>query len=101
MEDTCLCFSALKGLPGPYMLVENLLDHILSRPSSISLIVCRKWFLQALGHEGLNKLLLGYEDKSAHAVCTFAFSEGPGHEPMLFEGRVLVSSTIARECSRL
>ncbi|KAI4087314.1 MAG: hypothetical protein LQ348_007424 [Seirophora lacunosa] len=74
VEDTCLCFSALKGLPGPYI----------------------KWFLQALGHEGLNKLLLGYEDKSAHAVCTFAFSEGPGHEPMLFEGRVLGKIVPAR-----
>lgn len=26
-----------------------------------------KWFLQSLGHEGLNKLLAGYDDKSAYA----------------------------------
>ncbi|KAL9102941.1 MAG: hypothetical protein Q9163_001967 [Psora crenata] len=65
-EDTCLCFDALKGLPGPYV----------------------KWFLQALGHEGLNNLLMAYEDKTAQAVCTFAYCEGPGHEPLIFEGRV-------------
>lgn len=26
-----------------------------------------KWFLESLGHEGLNKILAGYEDKSAYA----------------------------------
>jgi len=50
-----------------------------------------KWFFQALGHEGLNNLLLAYEDKSAQAVCTFAYCEGPVHEPIIFEGRVTVS----------
>ncbi|EFX01172.1 non-canonical purine NTP pyrophosphatase [Grosmannia clavigera kw1407] len=64
VEDTCLCFNALNGLPGPYI----------------------KWFMTSLGHDGLNKLLAGHEDKSAQAVCTFALSKGPGHEPMLFQG---------------
>ncbi|KAL2013456.1 hypothetical protein VTN00DRAFT_981 [Thermoascus crustaceus] len=64
-EDTALEFHALKGLPGPYI----------------------KWFLEALGHEGLNKMLDPYEDRSAEAVCTFAFSSGPGSEPILFQGR--------------
>ncbi|KAI9881368.1 MAG: nucleoside triphosphate pyrophosphohydrolase ham1 [Pleopsidium flavum] len=64
VEDTCLCFNALKELPGPYI----------------------KWFLEKLGHDGLNNLLMAYEDKSAQAVCTFAYSEGPGHEPIIFEG---------------
>ncbi|KAK6534757.1 nucleoside triphosphate pyrophosphohydrolase ham1 [Arthrobotrys megalospora] len=64
-EDTCLCFNALNGLPGPYI----------------------KWFMQGIGHSGLNKLLAGFEDKSAEAVCTFAFSEGPGSEPLIFQGR--------------
>ncbi|EGX43178.1 nucleoside triphosphate pyrophosphohydrolase ham1 [Orbilia oligospora] len=64
-EDTCLCFNALNGLPGPYI----------------------KWFMQGVGHSGLNKLLAGFEDKSAEAVCTFAFSEGPGSEPLIFQGR--------------
>ncbi|KAJ5033478.1 uncharacterized protein L3040_008593 [Drepanopeziza brunnea f. sp. 'multigermtubi'] len=65
VEDTCLCFNALKELPGPYI----------------------KWFLDALGHEGLNNLLLAYPDKSAQAVCTFAYCEGPDHEPIIFQGK--------------
>ena len=69
VEDTCLCFNALDGLPGPYI----------------------KWFLQKLGHDGLNRMLVGFEDKSAYALCTFAFSRGPGEEPV----RVLLGG----ECS--
>ncbi|ORX99178.1 inosine triphosphate pyrophosphatase-like protein [Basidiobolus meristosporus CBS 931.73] len=64
-EDTCLCFNALQGLPGPYI----------------------KWFLGKLGHDGLNKMLAGFEDKSGYALCTFAYCQGPGHEPIVFEGR--------------
>ncbi|KAJ7588573.1 inosine triphosphate pyrophosphatase-like protein [Mycena floridula] len=64
-EDTALCFEALNGLPGPYI----------------------KHFLDALGHEGLNNLLVGFPTKAAWAVCTFAYSAGPGTEPILFEGR--------------
>ncbi|KAH7393117.1 inosine triphosphate pyrophosphatase-like protein [Cadophora sp. MPI-SDFR-AT-0126] len=65
VEDTCLCFHALKELPGPYI----------------------KWFLEALGHQGLNDMLAAFPDKSAQAVCTFAYCEGPGHEPIIFQGR--------------
>ncbi|KAI1075245.1 putative ham1 family protein [Whalleya microplaca] len=65
VEDTCLCFDALNGLPGPYI----------------------KWFMKSIGHVGLNNLLAAYDDKSAQAVCTFGFSKGPGHEPILFQGR--------------
>ncbi|OAA64622.1 non-canonical purine NTP pyrophosphatase [Niveomyces insectorum RCEF 264] len=64
VEDTCLCFTALNGLPGAYI----------------------KWFLDRLGHEGLNTLLAGHADKSAQAVCTFALCKGPGQEPLLFQG---------------
>ncbi|KAL4760307.1 non-canonical purine NTP pyrophosphatase [Aspergillus foveolatus] len=64
-EDTALGFHALKGLPGPYI----------------------KSFLEALGHEGLNKMLDGFESRGAEAVCTFAFASGPGSEPILFQGR--------------
>lgn len=46
-----------------------------------------KYFLTALGHVGLNNLLAAYEDKSAVAVCTFAFCAGPGEKPILFQGR--------------
>lgn len=69
VEDTCLCFNALKELPGPYI----------------------KWFLEALGLKGLNDLLAGFPDKSAQAICTFAYCEGPGHEPIIFQGRTDVS----------
>lgn len=82
-EDTALCFEALNGLPGPYI----------------------KQFLENLGHEGtafhplpalsggvadrqgLNTLLQGFPTTAATALCTFAYSAGPGHEPILFEGR--------------
>ncbi|KAL7752183.1 hypothetical protein RI367_002228 [Sorochytrium milnesiophthora] len=64
-EDTCLCFNALNGLPGPYV----------------------KWFLEKTGHDGLNNLLAAYSDKSGYALCTFAYAEGPEHEPIVFEGR--------------
>ncbi|XP_053928596.1 inosine triphosphate pyrophosphatase isoform X1 [Cuculus canorus] len=66
VEDTCLCFNALGGLPGPYI----------------------KWFLEKLKPEGLYKLLAGFEDKSAYALCTFAFSTGNLEEPVkLFKGQ--------------
>ncbi|CAL1700004.1 unnamed protein product [Somion occarium] len=64
-EDTALCYEALNGLPGPYI----------------------KYFLKECGLEGLNKLLAGFENKNAYALCTFAYSAGPGTEPILFEGR--------------
>ncbi|KAH7321455.1 inosine triphosphate pyrophosphatase-like protein [Rhexocercosporidium sp. MPI-PUGE-AT-0058] len=75
VEDTCLCFNALKELPGPYMQVTF----------SVSRKI--KWFLEALGHQGLNDMLAAFPDKSAQAVCTFAYCEGPGHEPIIFQGR--------------
>jgi inosine triphosphate pyrophosphatase len=76
VDDTSLCFAALNGLPGPYI----------------------KWFFASLGHEGMVKLLAGYEDKSAEAVCTFGYSAGPGEKPVLFQGSTKVSS--ARRCLR-
>lgn len=66
VEDTCLCFNALKGLPGPYI----------------------KWFLDKIGPEGLHNLLAGYEDKTAEAVCTMAYHPGTeGGEVRLFQGK--------------
>ncbi|KAF8058910.1 inosine triphosphate pyrophosphatase [Scenedesmus sp. PABB004] len=100
VEDTSLCFNALQGLPGPYI----------------------KWFLEKLGHDGLNRMLgaarpaggraarppralgaqprrrarsapraracaAGFEDKTAYAQCIFAYSPGPGCEPVTFVGR--------------
>eukprot|EP00013_Stygamoeba_regulata_P024531 CAMPEP_0177650994 /NCGR_PEP_ID=MMETSP0447-20121125/12274_1 /TAXON_ID=0 /ORGANISM="Stygamoeba regulata, Strain BSH-02190019" /LENGTH=217 /DNA_ID=CAMNT_0019153971 /DNA_START=81 /DNA_END=734 /DNA_ORIENTATION=- len=66
VEDTCLCFNALGGMPGPYI----------------------KWFLDKCGHEGLNNLLAAYEDKSAYALCTFSFwCPQLGKEIKTFRGR--------------
>ncbi|XP_023015735.1 inosine triphosphate pyrophosphatase [Leptinotarsa decemlineata] len=66
VEDTALCFNSLKGLPGPYV----------------------KWFLEKMGPEGLHKMLHGFEDKSAQAVCTFAYHPGgEKDEVILFQGR--------------
>ncbi|GFW70354.1 inosine triphosphate pyrophosphatase [Trichonephila clavipes] len=64
IEDTGLFFNALGGLPGPYI----------------------KWFLEKIGPEGLYKLLAGFEDKSASAICTMAFTEGAQKEVRLFHG---------------
>ncbi|XP_023310143.1 inosine triphosphate pyrophosphatase-like [Anoplophora glabripennis] len=65
IEDTALCFNALKGLPGPYI----------------------KWFFDKLGPEGLPTLLAGFDDKSAQAVCTFAYHPGgENDEVILFQG---------------
>eukprot|EP00542_Grammatophora_oceanica_P010591 CAMPEP_0194039228 /NCGR_PEP_ID=MMETSP0009_2-20130614/11372_1 /TAXON_ID=210454 /ORGANISM="Grammatophora oceanica, Strain CCMP 410" /LENGTH=573 /DNA_ID=CAMNT_0038681989 /DNA_START=5 /DNA_END=1726 /DNA_ORIENTATION=- len=65
-EDTSLCFNALNGLPGPYI----------------------KWFLEKCGHDGLNAMLAGFEDKTAYALTVFAFTTGPEAEDVhVFEGR--------------
>ncbi|XP_012926154.1 inosine triphosphate pyrophosphatase isoform X3 [Heterocephalus glaber] len=77
VEDTCLCFSALGGLPGPYI----------------------KWFLEKLKPEGLHQLLAGFEDKSAYALCTFALSTGDPSEPVsLFRGRTSGQIVAPRGC---
>jgi len=49
-----------------------------------------KWFLESLGLEGLVKMLEVYEDKSAEAFCTIAYTTGPGSEPIMFYGSVKV-----------
>ncbi|KAH9173348.1 Ham1-like protein [Lactarius sanguifluus] len=64
-EDTALCFAAMNGLPGPYI----------------------KFFLRELGFEGINRMLDSFTTRAAWALCTFAYSTGPGTEPILFEGR--------------
>jgi len=38
-------------------------------------------------HVGLNRMLDGFSTRAAWALCTFAYSAGPGTEPVLFEGR--------------
>jgi inosine triphosphate pyrophosphatase len=63
IEDTSLSFNALNGMPGPYI----------------------KWFMDSMGLSTY-KLLDSFEDKTAKAITIFAFSEGPGHPILLFEG---------------
>lgn len=46
-----------------------------------------KWFLEKIGPEGLNKMLTGFDDKSATAVCTFAYSSGENDKVLLFQGK--------------
>ncbi|CAK1603413.1 unnamed protein product [Parnassius mnemosyne] len=67
VEDTCLSFNALKGLPGPYI----------------------KWFLEKLEPEGLTRLLTGWDDKSAQAICTFAYCScsDDNLDVILFQGK--------------
>ncbi len=40
-----------------------------------------------MGPEGLHRLLAGFEDKSATALCTLALCEGPGQPVTLLQGR--------------
>ncbi|KAG5513186.1 hypothetical protein PMAC_001556 [Pneumocystis sp. 'macacae'] len=68
VEDTSLFFIALNGLPGPYI----------------------KWFLSSLGLDGLVRILIPFSDKTAEAVCIFAYCEGPGHDVHIFEGKTQV-----------
>ncbi len=56
----------------------------------------RKWFLQSLTIQHFHKLLAGFEDKSAQAVCTFGYCEGPGEEVLIFQGRTDGSIVEAR-----
>lgn len=65
VEDTSLCFNALKGLPGPYI----------------------KWFLLKLGHEGLNNMLAAYTDKTGYALCMLSVFSRDSNEVQIFEGK--------------
>jgi len=64
-EDTSLCFNAMNGMPGPYI----------------------KWFLESCGHDGLNRMLNGFDDRSAYAQTIVAFTMGVSEEVHVFDGR--------------
>ena len=66
VEDTCLGFKALQGLPGPYV----------------------KWFVGKLGEDGLARMIVDYHDKSAVISCHFAYMDSTLDEPIVFEGHV-------------
>ena len=65
IEDSSLNFNAMKGMPGPYI----------------------KWFLDSIGADGLFKMLSAFDDKSAVAICIFAYTSGPGQPVVLFQGQ--------------
>jgi inosine triphosphate pyrophosphatase len=46
-----------------------------------------KWFLEKCGHDGLNRMLAGFDDKTAYAQTVVAFTSGPGEEVHIFDGR--------------
>jgi inosine triphosphate pyrophosphatase len=66
IDDTSLEFNALNGMPGPYV----------------------KWFLDAIKAEGLAKMLDGYDDKSAKAICNISFLLNDHCDPIIFTGNV-------------
>ena len=74
VEDTSLCFNALGGMPGPYI----------------------KWFQDKIGLDGLNNLLMAYEDKSAIAKCIFGYKECNGSPIHIFTGNVYGSIVAPR-----
>lgn len=78
VEDTSLCFNALNGLPGPYV----------------------KWFYSKLGLTGLQDLLHAYKDKTARALCVFAYCPGPREDIITFQGSVDGSIVPARGDTR-
>ena len=53
VEDTSLYFDCLKGLPGPFI----------------------KWFLQALGHQGLFELVQRYDNPKAEAKTILGLAQ--------------------------
>ncbi len=63
VEDTSLSLNCLNGLPGPQI----------------------KWFLQALGKEGLAELALKYSDQSAEARTIIGYMDANG-TTRFFEG---------------
>ena len=65
VEDTCLAFNALGGMPGPYI----------------------KWFSEAAGNQGLLNMIKACEDKTAYAICTFSYYDGNA-EPLVFRGEI-------------
>lgn len=65
VEDVSLEFVAMNGMPGPYI----------------------KWFLKSMSLEDINKMLDGFDDRSAVAKCTYAYTAGKDEDVLLFRGR--------------
>ena len=65
VEDTCLCFIELNGLPGPYV----------------------KDFIKKIKIQGLYELASKLGDTSAVAIASIGYCE-PGNEALVFQGKV-------------
>ncbi|XP_008017481.1 inosine triphosphate pyrophosphatase isoform X1 [Chlorocebus sabaeus] len=108
VEDTCLCYNALGGLPGPYikwflekLKPEEVKSHYVALAGLKLLSSSDPPTLasQSVGITGLHQLLAGFEDKSAYALCTFALSTGDPSQPVrLFRGRTSGQIVAPRGC---
>lgn len=72
VEDTALAFNSLNGLPGPYI----------------------KDFIAKIGTENLVRMLENFQNKSAQAISTVAYTKGPNQAIKLFTG--IVNGTIVK-----
>ena len=63
VEDVSLAFDALNGLPGPYI----------------------KWFIDDAGAEACCRMLDGFDNRGAEAICTFGYFDGK--ETRYFQSR--------------
>jgi Ham1 family len=79
--------SLLQSHERPPRTLHVLFPNLVVRPFRLVLTNTSKWFMLSLGPLELHKMLSGFDDKSAQAVCTFGYCEGPGHEPITFQGR--------------
>lgn len=95
VEDTSLCFHALGGLPG---IIHNFVnvksDYHIHFFYELNFFHENfipgpyiKYFLEKIGPEGLSKMLVGFDDRAATAVCTFAYTSGVGDKVLLFQGK--------------
>ena len=68
VEDSSLCFSALKGLPGPMV----------------------KWFEKTAGLQGMVEMISAYKDKTACAKSFIGYGRRTGEKVQItvFEGKV-------------
>jgi XTP/dITP diphosphohydrolase len=73
------------GSPDAFVLAEDsgiMVDAWNGFPGALT-----KWLMGSVGNEGLLKMLAGFEDRSARAVCVAAVA-APGGEVLTFRGEV-------------
>ncbi len=66
IDDISVHCPALGGLPGPYI----------------------RSFLEALGEEGLYRLIANYEDHTCYPTCTIGFLDDERVEPIIFQSSI-------------